>query len=254
MSRVMLVCLAFAAGAMVLGQAAGCGPQKGAPATHPPKIIKERVVQAKPEPAPGPKTGEPPKGAVSELVLPGASTGVLATERDFVTDWLVLGPLEFKESDFGGQQQQAAADKEFMANEGDLDGTQAAPKGTAWRVVRFTDDTRIGRVNLDKLYDAIDHAAAYAVAWLDCPADVKDAKLLVGSDDYVKVWINGRLVHTYKTERRPGAADQDIVSGMALKKGLNRVVVKCVDVVLDWDFYLRLTDSAGKSIAVKPKG
>jgi len=31
------------------------------------------------------------------------------------------------------------------------------------------------------------------------------------------------------------------------------VVVKCVDVVLSWDFYLRLAGKDGKPIAVKAK-
>ena len=54
-----------------------------------------------------------------------------------------------------------------------------------------------------------EHAVIYAVAWLDCPEAITDAKLLTGSDDYIKVWINGKLVHTYNTECRAGEADQD---------------------------------------------
>ena len=248
MKRLAWMSLAMVmAAALVL--AAGCGPQKG---SQPPKITKERMTTTQPEPAPS--TAPPAKAATSELLLPTAAASSFLSEKSFVTDWLVLGPFEFKDTDFGGDQQQAATDKEFMPNEGGLDGRQPAPTGTSWKALRFKGDAGIGQVNLDKLYNQIEHAAAYAVAWIDCPRDVKDAKLYVGSDDYLKVWINGKLIHTYKTERRASAADQDVVPGLALKKGLNRVVVKCVDVVFDWDFYFRLTDAAGKPMTVKAKG
>ena len=75
----------------------------------------------------------------------------------------------------------------------------------------------------------------------------------MGSDDYIKVWINGKLVHTYKTERRSGEADQDTVTGISLAKGSNRIVVKCVNVVNAWNFYIRFTDKDGKAFAVETK-
>jgi hypothetical protein len=247
----MLVCCVLAVGAMLVTLAAGCEPKKGA--SQAPKIIKERIVSAKTEPPKAVKAAMP-KGPVSELVLPTGATRAAVTQKDFVMDWLVLGPFEFRETDFGGGHQQSSADHLFMPNEANLDGSQEAPKGTSWRPVHFQGDANPGQVNLDELYNAVEHAAAYAVAWLDCPNEIKDAKLYVGSDDYLKVWVNGKLVHTYKTERRASAADQDIVPGVTLKKGLNRVVVKCVDVVLAWDFYLRLTDAKDRPIAVKVKG
>ena len=82
---------------------------------------------------------------------------------------------------------------------------------------------------------------------------MSNAKLLVGSDDYIKVWINGKLELTYKTDRRSAEADQDTASGISLAKGYNRIVVKCVNVVSVWNFYLRFTDKDGKSFAVETK-
>jgi len=195
-----------------------------------------------------------PTAAVSRLSLPADRTETVA-QKHFVTNWLVLGPFRFQEDDFGGDQQQPAADEAFVPREGCLDGTQQAPEGTAWAEEQFeaADPTRRGQVNLDRLYKRIDHAAAYAVCWLYSPDGLHDAKLLVGSDDYVKVWINGKLVHTYKEQRRAAHADQDTVEGITLKKGYNRIVVKCVDVVLSWDFYLRLTDADGRPVAVTPE-
>jgi hypothetical protein len=70
--------------------------------------------------------------------------------------------------------------------------------GDKWREKDFKGDFQAGRVNLDAFYNAIDHAAAYAVCWLYAPQDIPNAKILVGSDDYIKVWVNGKLVHEDK--------------------------------------------------------
>jgi len=192
-----------------------------------------------------------PMRAVSELIPPSEQAGQFLTAKHFVTHWLVLGPFQFAEGDFGGDQQQAAADKEFMPDEGALDGTQPAPQGASWKEKDFKGDFQAGRVDLDGFYGTPDHAAAYAVAWLHCPEAIPNARLLVGSDDYIKVWINGKLVHAYKEKRRASEWDQDKIENVALQRGYNRVVVKCVDVVVDWDFYFRLADKDGRPITVK---
>lgn len=192
-----------------------------------------------------------PTKAVSELVLPTAETASL-DNKHFVMKWLVLGPFTFAEADFGGDQQQASIDKEFITKEGDLDGTQEAPKGTKWVEKDFSDSGTTGCVDLDAQFDSVEHAAAYAVCWLNCPEALSDLKVLGGCDDYMKVWVNGKLVLTYNKERRAGEADQDTATGVSLEKGINRIVVKCSDVVMGWNFYLRFTDKSGKAIVVKP--
>jgi len=191
-----------------------------------------------------------PTKAISDLSVTGAGA---VTKDHFVTNWLVLGPFKFKADDFGGDQQQAAADKAFVPDEAGLNGLQIPPKPAVWREKQFSDRMETGRINLDGTFGRIEHAAAYAVAWVHCSEEITSANLLVGSDDYITVWINGKAVHTYKTERRAGEADQDKIANITLRKGYNRIVVKCVDVVLGWNFFLRFTDKDGKPIAVKPR-
>jgi len=197
-----------------------------------------------------PAAVKPHPQATSEMVYP-AKTGLFAIgERNFVTHWLVLGALSFDASQFQGDQQQDATDHEFVKDEGALDGSQPAPKGAAWQAKHFTPGAGgdAGQIDLDALYGGIDYAAAYAVAWVRCDKELADLKLCVGSDDYVKVWINGSCVHTYKDKRRASDWDQDVIEGVTLKKGVNRIVVKCVDVVVNWDFYLRFTDAKDKAV------
>ena len=49
-----------------------------------------------------------------------------------------------------------------------------------------------------------DYATAYAWARIDMPAETS-ALLGIGSDDAVKVWLNGELVHeNWASPSRPG--------------------------------------------------
>ena len=195
-----------------------------------------------------------PTKAISDLVLPATDTQKL-TDGHFVMNWLLLGPFTFDAADFGGAHQQPAADTEFMPDEAGLNGMQKPPESVAWADNEkiFASRTGDGRVALEEIYPAMDHAAVYAVAWVYCPREITDARLLVGSDDYMTVWINGELVFAYNVRRRAGRQDQDVTDGITLKKGANRIVVKCVDVVKEWNFYLRFADKDFKAIVVTPR-
>lgn len=187
--------------------------------------------------------------ATSELTSP-AQKATFLDAKHFISKWLLLGPIAFKEGDFGGGEQTAAADKEFVPKEGDLDGSQEPPKdakGAKWTAKDYSRSGVPGEIDLGDT----EHAAMYAVAWVNCPEAITNAKLLVGSDDYVKIWINGKLVHTYKAGSRAGEADQDTVAGISLNKGENRIVVKCVNALGAWNFYLRFADKDGNAYAVK---
>jgi len=54
-----------------------------------------------------------------------------------------------------------------------------------------------------------------------------EPQLLVGSDDGVKMYLNGKQVLKSPVERR-FAADQDVVQGIALNAGLNVLVIKVI--------------------------
>jgi hypothetical protein len=186
------------------------------------------------------------KKATSELVLP-AKKATFLDAKHFICKWLLLGPITFGENEFGGGDQTDSADKEFVPKEGDLDGTQAAPKGAKWEAKDYSGSGTPGEIDLG----TPEHAVMYAVACVNCPEAITNAKLLVGSDDYIKVWINGKLVHTYKQASRGGEPDQDTVSPVSLNKGDNRIVVKCVNILSAWNFYLRFADKDGNAYAVK---
>ena len=68
-----------------------------------------------------------------------------------------------------------------------------------------------------------------------------------GSDDQCKVWLNGKEVFKY-TEERSADKDQDTTE-VTLRRGVNVVVVKVVNVKVDWSFCVRFTDKDDKPLA-----
>lgn len=66
----------------------------------------------------------------------------------------------------------------------------SGPVSIAWRWAPTGTD---GRVDLRAVFNA-DHISAYALNYIYAPED-RTATLLIGGDDHVSVWLNGRLVH-----------------------------------------------------------
>ena len=79
----------------------------------------------------------------------------------------------------------------------------------------MANDTGLGSGN-------IDHHVAYGFVTLDSPREQKTT-MLVGSDDAVKVWINGVLVHNNPVDR--GADNYQDQFPVTLKKGTNTLLV-----------------------------
>jgi hypothetical protein len=82
-----------------------------------------------------------------------------------------------------------------------------------------------------------DYTVGYAWAEFESPADT-DAWLGLGSDDGVKIWLNGTLVLD-KWIRRPSRVDEDVVP-LRLRKGPNRMLVKIQNITGEWSFIYRL--------------
>lgn len=65
--------------------------------------------------------------------------------------------------------------------------------------------------------------------------------LQIGSDDGVKVWVNGKQVHA-NNAGRPVVPGQDKVN-VTLEKGRNPVLVKIIQQAGNWGFCMKITDS-----------
>ncbi|HSA95623.1 MAG TPA: glycoside hydrolase family 172 protein [Acidobacteriota bacterium] len=161
----------------------------------------------------------------------------------FIRDWDLVGPFE-------------------AADMGDLPTvyppeTETAPaksykgKGGAevrWRTVRANE---AGYVRLDDLIRPNEQAIVYAAAYVLSPDD-REATILLGSDDGVRVWLNGDLVHTNPVYR---AAEPDLDRvDVRLKKGWNKVLIKVLQGAGGWGYFARFADPDGVlRYALKPE-
>jgi hypothetical protein len=156
----------------------------------------------------------------------------------FLRRWLFLGPIDIPwhgEGYFPDERTQ----KQFF------DASQIPPepfqpqikvgdKDCQWAVL----ESEYGQIDLSGLFPDW-FKAAYAYAQIEMP-EQKIAILGIGSDDHVKVWLNGQLVHEHwEAAGRGLMADNDRVP-VTFKKGRNQLVLKIQNGGGPWGFACRL--------------
>ncbi len=215
------------------------------------------IVQANMQPTTQPM--EDPVIAPNYLGEPLESVPDLLGSEVYVRNWMVLGPVSFKPVDYASRQQQEVIEADSFVD-GPEEGLVVQEEGTeafgvTWR--RYTpsaDDGFPQVINLAEAYGGSDCALAYLVAHVHSDRDVEGYSLYLGSDDYVKVWLNGQLIHTYAERRRAITQDDDSIEGIILQKGWNKLVVKCVTVRSGgWGLLLRIADDKGRPLMTAPE-
>jgi hypothetical protein len=147
----------------------------------------------------------------------------------FLRDWLVCGPYR--------QAGVTGAEKMFPIEF----GPEKQDEEVSWRQLPSTD-----MVNLGLVFPAQTDCVAYLKTQIIAP-DNCDALLLLGSDDGVKAWLNGTVVHANNIDR--GAVpDQDIVP-IQLKKGANLLMLKITQGGGGWQACARIAGRDGAPIA-----
>jgi CubicO group peptidase (beta-lactamase class C family) len=168
----------------------------------------------------------------------------------FMTTWLVLGPISVTDEAYPHMEaQKEAFAVDFLADQGGESGVHPAPgsvhkigdKEYTWQLVRSESDI----VNLIDVYGEKEFVVAYAWAEIEVP-EAMTAVLGIGSDDGVKVWLNGELVHENWIGRAVNK-DDDVV-GVSLRQK-NQLLLKVQNQVRGWGFACRILGP--KSLAEK---
>lgn len=182
-----------------------------------------------------------------------------------IAEWLVLRPIQVSEQDFesaviGERDDGTVILNAFEVNSGKISRkaqmsafnsdwfTEAGadsirPKAgdmqsidgetvLKWETVRSRDGFVDMQTGVPK-----DYTVGYAWAEFESPVET-EAWLGLGSDDGVKLWLNGELVHD-RWIRRPSRMDDDVVP-VHLKKGANRMLIKIQNATGEWSFMYRL--------------
>ena len=94
-------------------------------------------------------------------------------------------------------------------------------------------------MDLTQVYDDW-FVVAYAWAQIDMPEETHGV-LGIGSDDCVKVWLNGKLVHEHRGGR--GVIADNDRAPVTFKKGKNQLVMKIMNYGGPWGFACRLLET-----------
>lgn len=171
--------------------------------------------------------------------------------RGFIKKWIVAGTFPSPEVDdeHTGGSRHIGFDKDYLKSIGEemnaaltsdtvitYDGENGETVSVHSQIAVASDS---GVVDLDALFVNPDNVMAYASSSIYSDKD-QDAMFLLGSDDGVKVWVNGELVHSNYISRGL-ALGQDRFS-VKLHKGNNTVLVKVIDVVRGWGFAVEVLD------------
>jgi hypothetical protein len=169
----------------------------------------------------------------------------LAPHFGFLRRWLLLGPFDNR----GG----AGFATVFPPEKGiDLTFTFRGKDGVRLRWRECTTDDPHGMVDLNKALGPHKGAVAYALTVVDSPA-ARPVQLRAGSDNAVKMFLNGRLLLAREEYHHGIHMDQHVARG-DLRAGRNEILLKvCQDEQTEewnrrWSFQLRVTDPSGDKI------
>ena len=153
--------------------------------------------------------------------------------QDYITAWQVAGPF-VKE----GAEGPGLFDVVFPPEKPDA-------KGVAWKVMPVgTTPDRPWLLELDKVLGGNDRAA-YLQTRIYSPKK-QQARFEMGSDDGIKVWLNGKVVHA-NNATRPNSPGSD-QARVTLEEGWNTVLMKITQGGGEWSACLRVRAPDGAKL------
>jgi len=158
-----------------------------------------------------------------------------------IQDWYLAGPFPSQGKTCDGY------DAIYPPERGvDLAATYSGDKDAkvTWQRTSKPGDPPLGPgpIDLYSRYPPGEDRCAYAYTRVVSDRD-REALLLVGSDDTIQIWLNGKLVHANRVFRGVNL-DNDRVP-ITLKKGVNTLLLKVCSHDGGWGFILRLAEKDG---------
>lgn len=178
------------------------------------------------------------------FVAPFSSAQEKVDEEGFIRNWLLLAPIPLGDDTGadGIDKQQLAGEANLKAVEGQK--VMVGDKSLTWKAVKakeyFVD------IN-EALGEPQDQGVAYLVAFVESPGEKKDVKVLMGSNDQGKVYLNGKEILKF-SETRVLDRDTETAEKQTLNKGTNVIVFKVINESNNWQACLRFTDASGKAL------
>src|SRR5262249_48606833 len=123
-----------------------------------------------------------------------------------------------------------------------------AGKEVAWRPDQKGDAKNHGKVNLDSRFTPNVDVVAYGYTEIESAA-ARDAQLLIGSDDTLAVWLNGKKVFEFAGNR--GWQHDSDKAKVRLEKGKNALLIKCGNRGGPWEYSVAVSGDAERYAFLK---
>ena len=180
----------------------------------------------------------------SFITIP-SSTPKAPDSAGFIQRWLILEPISF----FGltDSAVQTAVKKEYFPEQftvvpGDGDRVTVGENILTWHAV----DTDEYNINLYyfayKLKKPTSNVLFWAVTVIDCPEEMHDMRLAIGSNAASVWWVNGKEVIGIYNDRQT-VIDDGVSKRLTLKKGKNIIRCAVINGGGATDFCARFLDS-----------
>jgi alpha-galactosidase len=150
-----------------------------------------------------------------------------------IIDWKVIGPFVSQTEGSVSLDQTTEIELRFTKDHGEVDtGARylSSGKNIEWRNASAD---KAGFVDLANEIGTHEWALAYAYAELDS-IHAREAVLRCGSDDGIKIWLNGKEIHCTDIMRRYSPASDS--KNIHLVAGLNKLLVKISNHEGRWGF------------------
>lgn len=167
------------------------------------------------------------KMAIESVVV--TPSDITAAKADgYLCDWEVAGPYIQKD-----KNHQELFDIPF--------GPELTGVDVPWRPISIEPfEQHPAYVDLDEALYGFDQAVAYLRTEITSDRQ-KPARLEIYTDDGVKAWFNGKLVHENNISR--GIPEEPDKVNVALNKGTNNLMLKVTDDIWSWGAIVRLIES-----------
>jgi len=189
-------------------------------------------------------------GPTSSLVAPDSEEAAPDAEG-FMRRWLILEPIRVGRQ-LTDSVVQAEVKREYFPNQLTIiprDGDKVTSDGTdlTWHAV----DTRNYNVNLYHFAHAYGKPSSDVLFWavtiVNCPQDVGDVRLAIGSNAASVWWVNGKEVIGIYGDRQT-VIDDGVSKRLTLRKGANVVRGAVINGGGATDFCARFLDKDGNPL------
>ncbi|MBN1353031.1 alpha-mannosidase [candidate division KSB1 bacterium] len=164
---------------------------------------------------------------------------LVSAQNSYLRDWLVCGSFKVQAAHKGLAFPYINEDEqELYPFGGDISN------GQAWMLYHSLGDD-LDFLNPVFNFPYTEQCALYLHLYIQSPSQ-QAARLLVGSDDEIAIWLNSKLIH-FNEVQRGHRFDDDTVK-CTFQTGWNRLLAKVTNGAVAWGFSMRIIDASDLKI------